>query len=144
MEMILAQKGKLKREFTRASWDRLGKEKSGWTPLPPEAQKRKPGKDVIIPETTPQAKTVAELRAELDAAIAAEEAAENNKPGTDQEVGNEYKGPYSTDEGTSWQSAVKIIKTLKTAEDINNYVAKGDDRKTVQGAKALRLQEIKL
>ena len=40
MEMILATKGNLKREFTRAAWDRLGKEKSGWSAMPAEAQQQ--------------------------------------------------------------------------------------------------------
>ncbi len=154
MEIILAQKGKQTREFTRVAWDRLGKERSGWVALPPEAQNGGPGKKAVIPPAqdppadTPRTKTVKELQKELAAAIAAEEAAEATGAGADPQgetngPGNEYTGPFSNDEGMSWQAAVKNIKTLETAEAVNNYVAQEDDRKTVQGAKALRLEELK-
>ena len=151
MQMILAQKGKLKRTFTKEAWDRLGKDHSGYTALPPEAQEKAEGKKVIVPHKqtaeTPAAKTVAQLQEELAAAIAAEEAEEATKNTGTEEVGErpgpEYTGPYSTDEGTTWQAAMKHIKSLQTAAEVNNYVAQDDTRKTVLGARDLRLEEIK-
>jgi len=154
MEMILATKANQKREFTRAAWDRLGKEKSGWSAMPAEAQQQnlenrkaaanKPAPAIGTPTNTAHVvgapkvetpKTVAELRAELEEAEKREAAANppEDKNGEQQKNGNSQVDAEGNN--VSVIKAIEHMKTLSTVEELDAYI-EGDVRATVIAAAA--------
>lgn len=112
MSNIIAQKGKFTRTFTSETWKRLGKEKGGWKIVPSEVK----GKST----------------AQKTESTGTPENKQNLNP----------KVAHSTDEGVNTDSAISVIKGMKTEPEITEYI-KGDERVTVQRASVKRIEELK-